>query len=146
MGHKEGASHEYICPKSNIKVGPERSFGLVFAVVFSLIAMWPLTNDGEQVLWWAFAIAGVFLVLSLVAPKVLKPLNVLWFKFGLLLHAIVQPFIMGLIFFLTVTPTAFLFRLLKKDPLRLKKQPDAESYWIVRDPPGPAQGSMKNQF
>ncbi|WP_234016247.1 SxtJ family membrane protein [Magnetospirillum gryphiswaldense] len=126
-------------------MGSERSFGIVFAVVFALIGLWPLKAGGDMRLW-ALGLAALFLVVAFVAPKLLKPLNLLWFKFGLLLHKIMTPLIMGLLFFLTVTPVGMLMRATGKDPMRLKRDPDAASYWIDRDPPGPPPDSMKNQF
>lgn len=128
-----------------VQMGSERSFGLVFAVVFSVVALWPLKSGGELRLW-ALVTAAAFLVVSLAAPKLLKPLNLVWFKFGLLLHKIMSPLIMGLLFFVTVTPIGVLMRATGKDPMRLKRDPAATSYWITRDPPGPAPASMKNQF
>lgn len=95
---------------------------------------------------WAATVAITLLAASLFFPSVLKVFNRLWTKFGLVLHRIVNPVIMGLIFFLTVTPTALIFRALGKDPLRLKLDPEAESYWIHREPPGPAPESMSQQF
>ncbi|AVM75643.1 SxtJ family membrane protein [Magnetospirillum gryphiswaldense] len=127
------------------QMGSERSFGIVFAVVFALIGLWPLKAGGDMRLW-ALGLAALFLVVAFVAPKLLKPLNLLWFKFGLLLHKIMTPLIMGLLFFLTVTPVGMLMRATGKDPMRLKRDPDAASYWIDRDPPGPPPDSMKNQF
>lgn len=128
-----------------VQMGSERSFGIVFAVVFALIGLWPLKAGGDMRLW-ALGLAALFLVVAFVAPKLLRPLNLLWFKFGLLLHKIMTPLIMGLLFFLTVTPVGMLMRATGKDPMRLKRDPAAASYWISRAPPGPPPASMKNQF
>ncbi|MCA1907020.1 MAG: SxtJ family membrane protein [Magnetospirillum sp.] len=128
-----------------VQMGSERSFGLVFAAVFAIIALWPLKSGGDPRLW-AVGVASAFLVVAVVAPKALKPLNLVWFKFGLLLHKVMTPLIMGLLFFVTVTPIGLLMRATGKDPMRLKRDPAATSYWITRDPPGPAPASMKNQF
>lgn len=128
-----------------VQMGSERSFGIVFAVVFALIGLWPL-KAGADIRLWALVLAAAFLVIALAAPKLLKPLNLIWFKFGLLLHKIMTPLIMGLLFFLTVTPVGMLMRATGKDPMRLKRDPTATSYWITRDPPGPKPDSMKNQF
>ncbi len=95
---------------------------------------------------WALIAAGVFLVPALVFPKVLHPLNKLWMRFGALLQKIVSPIVLGALFFLTVTPMGLLMRLIGKDLLRLKKDPDASSYWIERTPPGPPPDTMRNQF
>ena len=150
MVHKLGMSgkesfHEDYGRASEVKSGSELAFGMVFFVVLSLIGLWPLL-DGEMPRWWLLAIAVVILVLALVRPAVLRPLNQLWHRFGLLLHRIVSPLVLGLLFFLTVTPTGLLMRLMGKDPLRLKFDPEAESYWIKREPPGPDPQTMTKQF
>lgn len=138
-------SHENLKAHKAVNLGSDRSFGLVFTVVFILVGLFPLLDE-RQPSPWALAIAGVFLILSLIAPKLLRPLNVIWFKFGLLLHAIINPIIMGLLFFATVTPTALIFKMMGKDPLSLKTDHSADSYWIKRSPPGPDPKSMKQQF
>lgn len=125
------------------KVGSERSFGLVFAVVFGVIGLWPLIG-GHPVRIWSLAIAAVFLVLAFARPAVLRPLNLLWFRFGLLLGRIVSPIVMALIFYVAVVPTGLIMKLLGKDILRLRFDPDAGTYWIAREN-GP-ETSMKNQF
>jgi hypothetical protein len=141
----KGGTHEDLSRAAGpVPVGSERSFGLVFAVVFTIIALLPL-KDGESVRLWALGVAGVFLVAALAVPKILRPLNLVWFRFGMLLHHIVTPLVMGLLFFVTVTPIGVLMRLCGKDPLRLKRN-DAASYWIARTPPGPAPETMKQQF
>lgn len=141
----KGATHESFTGVTEVKVGSERSFGLVFAAVFALIALWPLKSDGD-VRIWALAAAGTFAIFALVAPKALKPLNLLWFKFGLVLHHVVTPVVMGLLFFVTVTPVGIMMRMTGKDPMRLKRDPAASSYWIDRVPAGPSAESMKKQF
>jgi hypothetical protein len=88
----------------------------------------------------------VFLAVAFLWPAALKPLNRLWFKFGLLLHAVVSPLVMGLLFYVAVWPTGLVMRALGRDLLRLKREPDSDSYWIVRRPPGPAPETMKDQF
>lgn len=123
----------------------DRSFGFVFAAVFALIGLYNAWHAGKAWPWLALVAAG-FLALALIRPAVLAPLNKLWMKFGLLLAAIVNPIVLGILFFLVFTPMAFVARLVGKDFLRLKKQPEAKSYWIVRDPPGPEPVSMKDQF
>lgn len=137
--------HEDYGRDDDVTMGSEKGFGIVFAVVFAIIAVFPLLGGGT-VLVWAVAVAGVFLVCGFFAPAVLRPLNKLWFKFGLLLHKIISPVIMGLLFFVTVTPIALIMRVAGKDPLRLKLDANATTYWIERDPPGPEPDSMKNQF
>ena len=95
---------------------------------------------------WALAVSGVFLILALAVPKVLAPLNRLWLKFGALLHMIVSPIVLGVLFFLTITPIALILRLMGKDLLRLKRSQGTSSYWIERKPPGPPPETMINQF
>jgi Saxitoxin biosynthesis operon protein SxtJ len=127
--------------------GSERSFGLVFATFFAVISLTPLLrHPAGPVRLWGLAIAAVFLVLALTWTAPLRPLNWLWFRVGLLLHAIVTPVIMGLLFYSTMTPIGLLMRLAGKDPLRVRRDVSASSYWIPRDPPGPAPETMKNQF
>ena len=129
-----------------LQVGSDRSFAWVFTVVFALIGLYPafFSNGGPRL--WSLAVAGAFFGLGLIVPSVLHPLNVLWMKFGLLLNKIVSPLILGLLFFVTVTPMGLLMRMLGKDFLSLKMQQDARSYWIERKPPGPPPETMKNQF
>lgn len=132
---------------SNIKVvaGSNRSFGFVFTVFFAIVGLLPLLQKGS-VHWWLLGVAVLFLATALTNPKLLAPLNRIWFQLGLLLHNITNPIIMGVIFFGVVTPMALVMRMLGKNPLALTYNVDAESYWIMRDPPGPASQSMKNQF
>jgi len=128
-----------------VAMGSERSFGLVFATVFIITALWPMKDGGELRLW-ALGVAAAFLLVALVAPRVLRPLNLVWFKFGIILHGVVTPVVMGCLFFLTVTPVGMLMRATGKDPMRLKRDASAASYWVTRTPPGPTPESMKNQF
>ena len=125
-----------------IKMGSERGFGLVISAAFWIVAFWPIMSGGNTRIW-AVAIAGVFLVLAIAVPRVLAPLNKLWFKFGLLLGAIVNPIVMSLLFLLAILPTGIIMRILGKDLLRQKLNKSADSYWIKREGP---MGSMKNQF
>jgi hypothetical protein len=130
---------------SQVQSSSDRSFGFVFAAVFLIIGLYPLLHaTGIRI--WAVVISGLFLLLATLVPQVLAPANRLWTKFGLLLHHIVSPIALGILFFLVVTPTGLLMRLFGKDPLRLRFDPAADSYWIKRDPPGPAADSLKNQF
>jgi hypothetical protein len=127
-------------------VGPsERSFGLTFAVVFALITALMLWRDSR---WWpaSLAIALTFLAVVLLAPAWLRPLNRLWLKVGLALHAVVNPLVMGGLFYLVITPFGLAARLLGKDFLHLRFEPQAPTYWIDRRPPGPDPTSMRNQF
>ena len=124
-----------------IKIGSNRSFGIVFFIVFVLIAIYPLINQ-EEVRIWSLIISFLFLFLGLLNSKILTPLNKLWFKFGILLGKIISPIIMGIIFFLVVTPTGLIMRILRKDLLNLKFN-NSKSYWIEKTGP---KSKMKNQF
>ena len=125
----------------DVKISSNKSFGIVFFVVFLLIALYPLTNEGE-IRIWSVIISLIFLILGLLNSKILAPFNKLWFKFGMFLGKIISPLIMGIIFFLVVTPIGLLMRLLGKDLLNLKYN-DKQSYWIEKDGP---KSKMKNQF
>ena len=125
-----------------IKLGSNRSFGIVFFIVFILIAIYPLVNQ-EEVRTWSLIISFIFLFLALLNSKILTPLNKLWFKFGILLGKIISPIIMGIIFFLVVTPIGLLMRLFGKDVLNLKLNKKENSYWIEKVGP---KSKMKNQF
>ena len=125
----------------DIKISSNKSFGIVFFVVFLLIAIYPLTHGGD-IRIWSVMISFIFLVLGLLNSIILTPLNKIWFKFGILLGKIVSPLIMGIIFFLVVTPIGFIMRLLGKDVLNLKYNKN-KSYWIEKKGP---KSKMKNQF
>ena len=125
----------------DIKISSNRSFGIVFFVVFLLIAFYPFMYGGE-VRIWSVLISLIFLILGLFNSKFLTPLNKLWFRFGIILGKIISPIVMGIIFFLVVTPTGFIMRLLGKDVLNLKYS-DHKSYWIEKTGP---KSKMKNQF
>jgi hypothetical protein len=137
--------HEIFEHREAVKTSSNRSFGIVFTVVFGIVGAAPLIGGGG-ILWWAVGIAAVFLALSLIRPRTLAPLNRLWTKFGLLLHHIVNPIVMGFLFFLVVTPIGFLMRALGKRPLNIEFDREAKSYWIERKPPGPEPKSRKQQF
>ena len=138
-------THESYRERETVKGSSNRAFGIVFTVVFTAIGLFPLVNSGA-LRWWAIGIAALFLLAAFAYPKSLSPLNRLWTRFGLLLHRVVNPLVMGLLFFLVVTPIALLMRIFGKRPLQLKTDPDAQTYWIPRDPPGPEPESMKLQF
>ena len=126
---------------NDIKIGSNKSFGIVFFVVFLLIAIYPLINNNE-IRIWSIIISLIFLILGVINSKILSPLNKIWFKFGLLLGKIVSPLVMAIIFFLVVTPIGILMRIFKKDLLNLKYN-NNKSYWIKKN----IQNSkMKNQF
>jgi len=123
-----------------IKISSNKSFGIVFFIFFMAVGFYPLINNEEYRLW-ALIIALIFLILGLVNSSFLTPLNLLWFKFGMLLGRIVSPIIMALVFFVVVTPTGLIMKLFQKDLLKLKKK-DKKSYWIERK----TKSEMKNQF
>ena len=125
----------------DIKIGSNRSFGIVFFVVFLIIAFYPIVNDGTLRVW-ALIISLVFIGLGLINSRILTPLNKIWFKFGIFLGKIVSPTVMGLIFFLVLTPTGIFIRIIKKNFLNLKFD-DSKSYWIKKDE---LKSKMKNQF
>ena len=124
-----------------IKIGSNKSFGIVFSIVFLVIAFWPMLN-GNEINYWLLAISIVFLILGLINSKILTPLNKIWYKFGILLGNVVGPIVMGVIFFLIVTPTSIIMKLLGKDLLNLKKN-NNNSYWIEKNK---QKSKMKNQY
>jgi hypothetical protein len=139
------ATHEVFSRDEKIVAGSDRSFGLVMAAAFAAVSLLNAWHLGR--VWpWTGGVAALFLAAALLRPAVLHPLNRLWLKFGLLLHSVVNPVVMALLFYGTVWPTGLVMRALGKDMLRLKRQPDAKSYWIVRAPPGPSPETMKDQF
>ena len=127
---------------SKIKIGSNRNFGIVFFIVFLVVSLWPLTY-GEPIRIWSAIISLVFLILGLMNSKLLTPLNQLWFKFGIILGAIVAPIVMGFVFFLVVTPIGLVMRIMGKDLLNKKYDKKKETYWIKRDKP---VSTMKKQF
>ena len=140
------STHERIDRHEEVVGSSDRSFGFVFAGVFTIITLVKLWRGWTDwgYLWLGLAIA--FAVAAAAAPSILAPLNRLWLKIGLALHKVMTPLIMGLLFFLVVTPIGLVMRASGKDMLRLKRAPEDKSYWIDRTPPGPAPDSMKNQF
>ena len=128
--------------KSKIKISSNRNFGLVFFIVFMIISLWPLMY-GDQIRIWSAIISLFFLILGLMNSILLTPLNQLWFKFGMILGAIIAPIIMGVIFFLVVTPIGLFMRLTGKDLLNRKYDKKNKTYWIKRDK---SINTMKRQF
>ena len=126
---------------NKIKIGSNKSFGIVFFTVFLIIAIWPLLN-GYEIRYWSLIISIVFLLLGILNSKILTPLNKIWFKIGILLGNVISPIIMSIIFFLVVTPTSFIMKILGKDLLNLKKN-TKNSYWIKKQN---QNSRMKNQF
>tara|TARA_B100000900_G_scaffold380488_1_gene366238 strand:+ start:89 stop:478 length:390 start_codon:yes stop_codon:yes gene_type:complete len=125
----------------NIKLGSNRSFGIVFCIVFLLVAVYPLLND-NPIRYWSIIISIIFLLLGVFNSKILTPLNILWMKFGLLLGKIISPLIMGFVFFGVVTPISILMKLIGKDSLNLKRNKN-DTYWLKKQE---IKSNMKNQF
>ena len=128
--------------KSKINISSNRSFGLVFFVVFLIIALWPL-KSGEEFRLWSLVLSIIFFILGVLNSKLLTPLNRLWIKFGFLLGNIVSPIVMGMVYFIVVTPTGVFMRLLGKDLLKTSKKIHTPTYWMKRNK---QQSSMKKQF
>ena len=139
-GHEKITSHDDHEPPSI------KNFGLTFAFVFVVIAFWPLVFRGEHPRYWALLFGLAFAAATYLAPNLLKPLNLLWFKLGMLLHKVVNPVVLGIMFLVFITPIALILRLLGKKLIPLTFERDKASYWIERSPPGPAPESLRNQF
>lgn len=139
------STHESFNRSDDVKVGSERSFGIVFTVVFTIIGLFPLTG-GESPLYGALVLAVLFLLFALFFQTPLKPLNILWFKFGMLLSRVMTPVIMFLLFITTVVPMGLIMRAVGHDAMRRKWDKNTDSYWIKRDPAGPSGDTMTNQF
>ncbi len=139
------ATHEDFAPKEPIEGSSDRAFGLTLSVVLSIYGLSPLLRAGEA-RPWALIAAASFLALAVVRPRWLGPLNRVWTKLGLLLASVVNPIVMALLFFFTITPIALLMRALGKDGLARRFDARASSYWIERKPPGPSPESMRRQF
>lgn len=128
-----------------IPLPSERSFGVVMGVFFAILGLYPILK-GEPYRVWSLGVSVVFFLFGLFYPLALRPLNLLWFKLGLLLNKIVSPILMGIVFYLIVTPMGLFMKLLGKDLLGLKLDKEIASYWKERVPPGPAKDSFENQF
>lgn len=140
----KNSTHETVS-RDDVVTTSDRSFGFLIAAAFVIGAAIDGWRSGH--LWpWGVSIAALLLALALVRPQLLNPLNRLWLKFGLLLHRVVNPVVMALLFFGTIWPTGLVMRAMGRDLLRLKRKPDAASYWIARQPPGPLPETMRDQF
>ncbi len=139
-------THEDFSRADKTKLSSNRSFGFVIGGAFLLIGLAPLLHAPHRPRWWAVVIAAIFAGCAQLRPELLKPLNALWLRFGLLLHKIISPVILGLLFYTTVLPVGLLMRAFGKDPMRLRKDPATASYWVLREPPGPSPESMTRQF
>ena len=124
-----------------IKLPSNKNFGIVFSIVFLIISLWPLLSQND-IRIWSLIISGIFLILGLINSKLLLPLNKIWFKFGILLGNFIAPIVMGIVYFMVVTPTGLIMRLLGKDILNLKKN-NKDTYWIEKDN---SNNDLKNQF
>jgi len=127
--------------QQKIKLPSNRNFGIVFSIVFLIISLWPMLSQND-IRMWSLIISGIFLVLGLINSKLLLPLNKIWFKFGILLGNFIAPIVMGVVYFMVVTPTGLIMRLLGKDLLNLKKN-NKDTYWIEKDN---SNNDLKNQF
>ena len=139
-------SHEPVKSFRAVSASSERTFGLVVGGLFALIAIWPAIWRGAPLRIWLLVPAVLIVVLAVVAPRILRPLNRGWFRLGLLLHRIVNPIVMGLLFFAAIVPMGFVLRKRGIDLLRLRLRPDVTSYWIERDPSSAASASLTKQF
>ena len=127
--------------QQKIKLPSNRNFGIVFSIVFLIISLWPLLSQND-IRIWSLIISGIFLVLGLINSKLLLPLNKIWFKFGIFLGNFIAPIVMGIIYFMVVTPTGLIMKMLGKDLLNLKKN-NKDTYWIDKDN---SNNDLKNQF
>ncbi|MFL2897594.1 MAG: SxtJ family membrane protein [Candidatus Pelagibacter sp.] len=127
--------------QQKIKLPSNRNFGIIFSIVFLIISLWPVLSQND-IRIWSLIISGIFLILGLINSKLLLPLNKIWFKFGILLGNFIAPIVMGIVYFMVVTPTGFIMRLLGKDLLNLKKN-NKDTYWIQKDN---SNSDLKNQF
>src|SRR5436305_14613276 len=139
------SGHEPIGSHREVRAGSNRSFGIIIAVVLLIVAFWPLWSGGA-IRRGAVVVGLAFAVVAFVAPGLLALLNRCWFWFGQVLHRVASPVLMALVYFGSVVPTGLVLKMLSKDPLRLHRDRKASSYWIPREPPGPAPGSMPKQF
>ena len=138
--HENLASYDHRDPPSI------RAFGITFAVIFAIIGLFPVIVQSGGVRWWCMIISAGFVAVSYLVPDLLKPLNRLWFRLGMVLHRVVNPIVLAFLFVVVITPVALVLRLIGKRLIDRGFDASAESYWIRRDPPGPAPESMQNQF
>jgi hypothetical protein len=131
--------------EEGVKQSSNRTFGVVFAIFFALVAVLPLVRRHAP-RTWALPLAALFLLAAFAAPKLLTPLNRAWTALGTLLHAVVNPLVLGILFYVVFTPFGWVLRRMGKDFLRLRPAPGASTYWIARQPPGPSPESMSRQF
>lgn len=138
-------THESLARDQEIVASSDRSFGFTFGGFFLLVGLWPLARGGS-VRPWAIVASALFVAVALVRPAILAPLNRIWLRVGLLLHRVVNPVVMAVMFYGVITPFGLAMRATGWDPLRKRFDPLAQSYWIERRPPGPKPETMSNQF
>jgi hypothetical protein len=138
-------THETVSSFRRVATGSDRKFGIIFGLVFGVLGLWPLFRH-QSPHWWLILVAAMFLAAAALFPFSLTPLNRAWFRLGLVLNRIVSPVVMGGLFFGAVVPVGWYLRKRGKDPLSLKLDREAPTYWIERNPPGPAPGSLTKQF
>jgi hypothetical protein len=141
----DSGMHETLAREEIPIAGSERGFGIVFAIFFVIIAIYPLM-DTSPIRMWALGLSAGCLFLAFFAPGILRPFNRAWYLFGLMLHKLVNPLVMGILFFFTVTPIALILRVVGKDPINRRFDPVAKSYWIERNPSDLTSDSMRQQF
>lgn len=139
------AMHEDFSRQHAVKGSSNRTFGLVMAAFFAVIGFLPAVR-GRAIHWWAAAVSGTFVLVAVAAPAALAPLNRLWTKLGLLLNRVVSPVVLGVMFYVVLTPYGLLMRAFGKDPLTRGRDPQAKTYWTLRDPSVKTGGSMTQQF
>lgn len=140
------AGHDNIVSHDNREPPSIKNFGVSFALVFGVIALWPTVFRGEHPRYWALVLGGAFVSAAFLSPGILKPLNLLWFKLGMLLHKVVNPIVLGIMFVVFITPVALGLRLFGKKLIPLTFERDKPTYWIERVPPGPSPESLRKQF
>jgi hypothetical protein len=140
------ATHENLVSYDERDPPSIRAFGITIGAVLCIIGLFPFAIGSGSVRWWALGIGGAFLTAAFLAPQLLEPLNRLWFRLGMLLHRVINPLVLGLLFIVVITPVALALRLLGKRPIAGLADPEAPSYWITRDPPGPEAETIRNQF
>jgi hypothetical protein len=138
-------THENVSSFRKVVLGSNRKFGLTFGMILAVLGVWPLIHHHSP-RWGLVVFGAVLATFALAAPERLTPLNKAWFKLGLLLNRIVNPVIMGLMFFAAVTPIGWAMRKMGGDLLGLKMKPEADTYWILRDASPSGQGDMTKQF
>lgn len=137
-------SHESLTSFRKVSTGSDRKFGVTVGLILSFIAVWPLIRHHASVRFWLLAIGLLLVVLGVAAPKLLAPLNKLWFKLGMVLAAVTNPIVMGAMYYLAVVPFGWVLRARGRDLLRLKRDASAKTYWIERDET--TSGSLAKQF